>query len=137
MTNKNEKVRMTQLEDSADVRGSSFTPSILWQRLLSNNMDIHLMTLRPGFVRGNHYHRNRFEVLLMVYADAWSLHWDSGPETPTEHHSFSGSGAVMVEIEPLASHAIRNDGACDLQIIGLANIAYEPSSPDAYPRRVV
>lgn len=136
MTNKNEKVRITQLEDSADARGSSFTPSLLWQRLLSNNMDIHLMTLRPGFVRGNHYHRNRFEVLLIVYTDVWSLHWDSGPETPAEHHVFSGAGAVMVEIEPLASHAIRNDGASDLQIIGLANIAYEPSSPDAYPRRV-
>ncbi len=96
-----------------------------------------MATIRPGRVRGNHYHRDHFELLLILHTDRWSLHWDEGPDTPVQKREFQGAGAVMVEIEPLASHAVRNDGQTDLQIIGMASSIHDPASPDSIPRRVV
>ena len=131
------KVRITGLGDNSDDRGSSFAPRIPIDRLGPRIVDIHLATIRPGHVRGNHYHRDHFELLLILYADDWSLHWDDGPDTRIQSREFKGAGAVMVEIDPLASHAVRNDGQADLQIVGLANKVYDPTSPDAIPRQVV
>ena len=44
---------------------------------------------------------------------------------------------VVVEIEPLASHAVRNDGQRPLLIFAMTNGPYDPGHPDAYSRRVL
>jgi predicted RNase H-like nuclease len=59
--------------------------------------------------------------LTVLHSDRWTLLFDSGAGTPTESRAFSGSGAVRIEIDPLAAHAIQNDGASDLHIIATGN----------------
>jgi hypothetical protein len=44
---------------------------------------------------------------------------------------------VVIEVSPLASHAVFNDGSEDLFVTGLSDARYNPSHPDAYPRPVV
>lgn len=125
------------LTDSGDARGSSFPlPAALLDRI-GPVRDAHIATLVPRGVRGNHFHRARRELLVVVHTGAWSLHWDSGDDTPVESRRFTGSGAVLVTVPPLAAHAVRNDGAEELLILGLSDGPYDPSSPDAYPRDVV
>jgi len=104
---------------------------------LGSVKDIYIATIKPGAVRGNHYHCDRREVLCLIYNGEWSLHWDCGPETQTQREVFSGSGTVLVEIEPLASHAVRNDGEADILLVGLFSMPYDASQPDSYVRRVV
>jgi len=76
----------------------------------------HTETLRSGGVRGNYFHRTARELLVVLYTDRWTLHFDSGADTEIETRSFSGSGAVRIEIDPLSAHAIQNDGGADLHI---------------------
>lgn len=76
----------------------------------------HAETLRSGGVRGNYFHRTATELLVVLYTDRWMLHFDSGENTPVETHSFSGSGTVRIEIDPLSAHAVQNDGGADLHI---------------------
>jgi predicted RNase H-like nuclease len=76
----------------------------------------HAETLRSGGVRGNYFHRGARELVVVLYTDRWTLHFDSGENTPVETHSFSGAGAVRIEIDPLSAHAIHNDGGADLHI---------------------
>jgi len=76
----------------------------------------HAETLRSGGVRGNYFHRSARELLVVLYTDRWTLHFDSGADTSVETHSFSGGGAVRIEIDPLSAHAIQNDGGADLHI---------------------
>lgn len=130
-------IRIIRLADAGDSRGRSFTPPPECFNFIGSVQDMHIATVVPRAVRGNHYHEHHREILIMIYSDQWSLHWDSGPGTVIQKEAFSGSGVVMVEIEPLASHAIRNDGKSDIYMIGVSNIPYNPEEADSHPRRVV
>lgn len=99
-------------------------------------MDVHITTLVPGAVRGEHYHRDRRELLIVLHRGPWSLPWDCGEGTEIQRRDFTGGGAVLIEVAPLAAHAVRNDGPTDLSIVGLSDGAFDPAAPDAYPRRV-
>jgi predicted RNase H-like nuclease len=78
-------------------------------------------TLRSGGVRGNYFHRVARELLVVLYTDRWTLHYDSGDGTPVKTRTFNGSGAVRIEVEPLSAYAIQNDGASDLHIVAIGN----------------
>jgi hypothetical protein len=130
------ELRITVLKDSGDDRGSSFpVPDECFGGGFPVH-DAHLSTLMPGNVRGDHFHVTRHEILLVMSVDRWSLHWDSGAGTRIDARVFDGPGAVVIQVPPHASHAIRNDGSAPLQIVGLTDGPYEPATPDAYPRRV-
>jgi dTDP-4-dehydrorhamnose 3,5-epimerase-like enzyme len=129
-------LKVTILYDSGDDRGSSFpAPDECFAGGFTVR-NVHLSTLLPGYVRGNHFHVARHEALMVMSADRWSLHWDSGIGSPVEARSFDGPGAVVIHVPPHASHAIRNDGSAPLHIIGLADGPYDPDAPDAFPRQV-
>lgn len=130
------QLRISVLEDSGDERGSSFAPGTAWISFLGKVDDAHITTLLPGCVRGNHYHIHRREVLVVLFTDEWQLAWDQGAETGVATRRFSGAGAVLVEVDPLASHAIANSGKSPIWIVGLSNGVWDPRSPDAHHRRV-
>lgn len=129
-------IRITRISDEGDVRGSSFVMPDTMQALGTSVKDLHVMTLRPSHVRGNHFHSEKHERLLVVFNDKWSLHWDTGPETETKHRVFQGAGAVLLKVDPFASHAIKNDGDVDLVIIGWSDCTFDPDKPDL-TRRIV
>lgn len=130
------KLTYAELADSGDERGSSFPAPAMWQAGTFPLRDGHITTLLPGHIRGNHFHRTRNEILIVMFEDTWSLHWDTGEGTPCHHHQFEGQGTVVIRVEPHASHAIRNDGSVLLHLVGLSDDAYDPAVPDTFPRTV-
>jgi hypothetical protein len=128
---------MFRLTDSGDLRGSNFCVPDSSLEFLGCVRDVHLAEIRPGAVRGNHYHAFRRKVLCIRYTDAWSMHWDTGPDTPVQTENFSASGVVVVEIEPLVSHAVRNDGNLVMQLMGFSNLVFDPNKRETYGRQVV
>ena len=128
--------KVTVLKDSGDDRGSSFPVPDGWLAAPFPVQDAHLSTLMPGKVRGDHFHVVRHEILMVMSTDRWSLHWDSGDGTRIDVRVFEGPSAVVIQVPPHASHAVRNDGNAPLQILGLTDGPYDPAAPDAYPRKV-
>jgi dTDP-4-dehydrorhamnose 3,5-epimerase-like enzyme len=129
-------VEVLRLSSQGDERGVSFAND-KWRMFLQQVKDIHIATIRPGAVRGNHYHREQREVLFVTYTDEWSFHWEAEPGGPFLQRRFCGSGCVMITIEPEISHAVRNDGQEDLFLVGVSDADYDPLKPDAYRREVV
>ncbi|WP_405996673.1 hypothetical protein [Streptomyces sp. NBC_00829] len=132
-----QRFSVVELHDSGDARGSSFSVP---EELFAGRFpvaDIHIATIEPGAVRGNHFHAVRRELLVVMAADCWSLHWDEGAGTPVQQRSFDGPGTVLVTVPTGMSHAIRNDGAVAVQMIGLTDGPYDADDPDAHPRVVV
>lgn len=120
-------VRVTSLEPRSDARGSAFSVGLPFPIV-----ECHVATIRPGAIRGNHYHLQRHELLVVMHDGSWTLFWDEGEDTTVQSRSFDGSGAVLLEAPPRTAHAVRNDGARDLHIISLG----DTRETDTYPRRL-
>ena len=131
-----ELVRIVTIPDTGDHRGGSFALPDGWNRFLPNLVDIHVTMIRPGQVRGNHYHARHKEILLVIYRDEWSFYWDSGAGTAIQERVFPGTGGVLIAVMPLASHAVFNSGKRDLFVAGLSDARHDPNRPDAFPRPV-
>jgi UDP-2-acetamido-2,6-beta-L-arabino-hexul-4-ose reductase len=125
------------LDEHVDLRGFSYTLPDHQLSFLGPVKDVHFSMTLPGHIRGNHFHRKRKEVLVVRYEDAWTLAWDRGEGTVPQTRKFEGAGTVVVEIEPLAAHAVRNDGRAPLLIFAMTDGLYDPASPDAYGRIVL
>ncbi len=98
---------------------------------------MHVATIEPGAVRGNHFHAVRREVLVVMAEDRWSLHWDEGVGTPVQERGFPGPSTVLVIVPTGMSHALRNDGAVAMRMLGVTDGPYDADNPDAFPRVVV
>jgi dTDP-4-dehydrorhamnose 3,5-epimerase-like enzyme len=131
------EVRITLLDDHGDQRGSSYVPPTSWTSFLGVARDMHITTILPGQIRGNHYHAVRKELLVVLFEDRVLLKWDSGPGTPAAERTFHGPGAVLVEADPLASHAVSNTGQKPLWVIGMCDAVYNPQAPDSFPKRLL
>jgi predicted RNase H-like nuclease len=116
-------VRIIELDAHRDARGSSFAIDVPFASI----GDCHVATIRPAAVRGNHFHTHRRELLVVMYTDRWTLAWDDGRRV------FEGSGAVLIEIDPLTAHAVRNDGSADLHVFSIG----DAREADTLPRKLI
>jgi dTDP-4-dehydrorhamnose 3,5-epimerase-like enzyme len=130
-------VRVFTLEDNGDQRGSSYTLPSAQLEFLGSVQDVHFSMTSHGGVRGNHFHRLKREVLVVRFEDSWTLAWDEGEGTAPKLRTFTGSGTVAVEVDPLASHAVRNDGTKPVLIFAVSNGPYNPAHPDVHARKVI
>jgi len=128
-------VDVIELPESSDQRGVSFSLLVDHLRAIGRVEDVHIATIGPGHVRGNHYHLERGELIAVVYGGPWSLHWDTGPGTVRRRRDFTGRGAVAVAPPVNWSHAVRNDGEVDLWIFVASDRPYDGSG-DTVSRKV-
>jgi oxalate decarboxylase/phosphoglucose isomerase-like protein (cupin superfamily) len=97
--------------------------------------DVHLASIKPGAVRGNHYHLRRREAIVVLPGTKWSLHWDEDGNSGAQYREFDGRVAVLVLISPGASHAVRNDGESHLWLVAISSESYDPA--ESVSRKVV
>jgi oxalate decarboxylase/phosphoglucose isomerase-like protein (cupin superfamily) len=121
------KIQITELSNSGDARGYSFTAPAEALAFVGRMSDVHLASTKPGSVRGNHYHLRRREAIIILPGTKWSLHWDDGDGQPAQHRGFDGNLAVLVLVSPGASHAVRNDGDRDLWLAAISSETYDPA----------
>ena len=130
-------IYIEQLDDSTDARGLSF--SILNDHLerIGPVRDVHIGEIRPGCIRGNHFHAYRGELIAVVFADRWSLHWDTGPGTATHVKQFCGTGALAMIPPNNWSHAVKNDGEESLWIVAVSDQPYDRHESDPVRRDAI
>lgn len=125
-----------ELQDSTDDRGASFSVPLEVLRHVEAVRDVHIAVVRPGHIRGNHYHARHAEIITVVYQDDWSLHWDTGAGTTVHNRSFTGCGAVSIVVPLHWSHAVKNDGGIDLWLFNASDLAFAHGARDAVTRMV-
>lgn len=132
-----DQMQIVELDDSTDDRGFSF--SILEEHLalIKTIRDVHVAEIRPGAVRGNHYHAHRGELIAVVFTGRWSLHWDTGEGTEVHRRFFEGRGAVAVVPPRGWSHAVKNDGTESMWIYAASDASYDRHDPDPVARDAV
>ena len=121
------KVRVSDVPDSGDRRGSSFTLPAEALEFVGEVRDVHIASMVPGAVRGNHYHTRRREAIVVLNESPWSLYWDEGEGTALEKLSFEEAGATLILVLPGASHALKNDGNREMSIVAFSSETYDPA----------
>lgn len=129
------KIQTSELGNTGDARGFSFTLPPQALDFVGRVADMHLASTAPGAIRGNHHHLRRREAIVILPGTPWSLHWDEGEGTPAEHRSFNGGSAVLVLVSPGSSHAVRNDGTTPLWLVACSSEPYDPA--ETVTRKVV
>jgi hypothetical protein len=128
-------IQITELGNTGDPRGFSFTLPQEALDFVGRVADLHLASTAPEAVRGNHHHIRRREAIVLLPGPPWSLHWDEGKDQPAQHRGFNGNSAVLVLVSPGASHAIRNDGESPLWLVACSSEPFDPTETVA--RKVV
>jgi oxalate decarboxylase/phosphoglucose isomerase-like protein (cupin superfamily) len=129
------KIQITELNNSGDARGFSFTAPAEALAFVGRMSDVHLASTLPRAVRGNHYHLRRREAIVVLPGAKWSLHWDEGDGAVAQHREFAGTSTVLVLVSPGASHAVRNDGEAPLWLVAISSETYDPA--ESVTRKVV
>ena len=120
------KVQVEVTTVHRDSRGAVFEP--INGEELAAQRNVHVVLSEPGEVRGNHFHRQGTEVLvvqgpaLVRLRDAGELHDCQVPDG--EVHRFV--------IPPGVSHAIRHEGRKPGLLVGFNTFAHDPQTPDTF-----
>jgi len=127
-------IEIIALEDYGDIRGALFSVSETDIVFLDKIENIHFGKIHPNSIRGNHFHDQRKEILIIAYSEIWTLAWAQKDSSETRQKSFKGSGAVLIKINSGIAHTVKNDGKKDLEIISLSDRIFSKEKPDTFSR---
>ncbi|MGA7143523.1 MAG: hypothetical protein WBY47_03380 [Desulfobacterales bacterium] len=130
-------IEIKSIENYGDTRGDLYHISDTDLQFLDKIQNIHFGKIHPNFVRGNHYHRQTKEMLIVSYSDAWTLAWAKKDTTRMSIKEFTGSGAVLIKINEGVAHALKNNGDGDLALIALSNKRFSKENTDAITRILI
>lgn len=74
---------------------------------LGDVRNLHIVSMQPGAVRGEHHHKNQLEFLLIMGGDV-EIAWQLPGETEKHRARLKASPPVVLRVEPDVMHAIKN-----------------------------
>jgi dTDP-4-dehydrorhamnose 3,5-epimerase-like enzyme len=127
-------IEITKLENYSDTRGALYNIPDTDMQFLDKIQNIHFGKICPGSIRGNHYHHQSKEMLIIGYLDTWTLAWAKKDSDEISKKEFTESGAVLVKINEGVVHSVKNNGDKELEIIALSNRIFSKENPDTISR---
>jgi dTDP-4-dehydrorhamnose 3,5-epimerase-like enzyme len=123
-------------EVKSDERGWAVEPmdaAVLSEGKIKN---IHVVSIEPGAVRGNHYHATKTEFVLIIGSGCqfWVVERDTRMEKCLVSDN---SKPLLVKIPPMVSHAFRNVGESPVYLFCFGDQEYDPSGPDVFKHVIV
>ncbi|MCX6820760.1 MAG: WxcM-like domain-containing protein [Candidatus Aenigmarchaeota archaeon] len=99
---------------------------------------IYVATLVPGAVRGNHYHKHKFEWVSAVAGKIRMIVENVGTAKRTEITLDSGAETVRrFCIRPGEAHAFENVSDGTAVLVVYTNKVYDPATPDTYEHKLL
>jgi len=86
---------------------------------------MHLVSIRPGAVRGNHLHRNATEWIL-VFGGTGRLSWKCPEGSGIREFTIQGRGPELYQVPPGVDHAIANTSSDEIYAL----VFYDRDSPE-------
>lgn len=116
------------LDAKSDPRGSLF-------ELASGYGQLFYSSTKPGQVRGNHWHVERFERFCVVQGEAeMNVRKLFTDEVVT--YKLSGNTPVFVDTKTFFVHNLVNTGKDELLTLFWANKPFDPENPDTYQENI-
>jgi len=124
------KYKIKELEIHSDNRGW------LVELLKANELEkpvkqLHIASIKPGCVRGNHYHSKRMEWFFIVAGKA-ELSLQDIKTKEKIHFKLSPKEPKVITIFPYIAHAVKNIGKEIVYLVSAQSDIYNPRKPDAF-----
>jgi dTDP-4-dehydrorhamnose 3,5-epimerase-like enzyme len=127
-------IEIIKLENYGDKRGTLYNVPDTDLLFLDKMKNIHFGRISPDSIRGNHYHHQSKEMLIISYSDTWTLAWAKKDSDEISKKEFTGSGAVLIKVNEEIVHSVKNIGDKDLEIIALSNRIFSKEDSDTSAR---
>ena len=124
-----EVIKMDYCEDN---RGRSMSIPAKAFDFLGDVVETHISEIKSETVRGNHWHDNRNEVMIVQGLDAFEFAWSSDNNSPREIMRFDAGSFVTILIPRLVCHAIKNCGQSPIWVTAISDGKYDGVTPDTY-----
>lgn len=119
-----ERIEKQIVKRFTDNRGVVFEP--LDEVDIAHQKNVHVVVSRPGAVRGNHYHVNGTETLVVCGPALIRIRQGDNREDV----AIAAQETIRMVIPPKISHAIQNTGDTDCLLVAFNTIAHDPANPD-------
>lgn len=122
------------LETHTDERGG------LVEMLKENDIEkpikqINVITINPGFERGDHYHKEKFEWFFVARGNV-ELSLYNTETKEKQIIELSAEKPQVVNITPNIAHKFKNISKETAVLIYAINHVYNPSQTDTYPFKI-
>ncbi len=102
-------IQIKEIEFDQDDRGWSIRPITDEEIGTGKIKDIHMVSMRPGAIRGNHYHAYKTEHIFVMGSTCRVVVMDNNTKEREEEIIGHNKKALLV-IPPHVTHAIENIG---------------------------
>lgn len=128
------KYKVKELEIHSDERG--WLVEMLKRNELKKEIkQINVATIKPGGIRGNHYHLKRTEWFLIIRGKAEFYLADLKTEEKV-CFKISPNKATVITVFPKIAHAVKNSGKGIAYLVEAQNTIYNPKNPDTFPHLI-
>jgi uncharacterized RmlC-like cupin family protein len=116
------KVKRIKAQGTAweDARGWGMNPLETANIATESLGDLHVVSIKPGCVRGNHCHPNAREWIL-VFGGPARFAWRHGADGDTQEDIVDGESPAFFEIPAGVGHAVMNASNRDIYLISMSN----------------
>jgi len=126
------KYQIKDLEVHADHRG--WLVEMLKRNQIKQDIkQIYVATIKPGEIRGNHYHLKRTEWFFVAAGKA-EISLEDIKTKKKIRLRVSSKKPQVVTIFPKIAHAVKNVGKETVYLISAQNTIYNPKNPDTFPK---
>lgn len=102
-------IQIKEIEFDQDDRGWSLKP--ITDNDMKNGIisDVHIVSMKPGAIRGNHYHAHKTEYILVIGSACRVVAIDNNTKKK-EEKTIENNSKILLVISPNVTHTVENIG---------------------------
>ncbi len=127
-------LKVHRLEAKRETRGWSVEPAA---ELLASGFirNVHVVSLEPGTVRGNHVHHRQQEFVMVFGGRCLVVAEDENGER--EEMTVEPGEMYLFEIRPAVRHAFKNIDDHTTYLLACTDTPYDRENPDVEPAQII
>ncbi len=128
-------IQIKEIEFNQDDRGwfiRPITDDDIKSRIVC---DVHMVSIKPGGIRGNHYHVYKTENILVIGSACRVIVVDNCTKKK-EETTIGNTGNILLVIPPDVTHAIENIGNDVAYLLCFSNVKEDLESQDIVKKRL-
>ncbi|OGL46250.1 MAG: hypothetical protein A2W05_10090 [Candidatus Schekmanbacteria bacterium RBG_16_38_10] len=129
-------IEILDIETSADNRGIAIRPVSDEELQKKNIFNLHIVSLKPGVVRGNHYHQYQNEIICIFGSRCRVVAVDNKTGR-REDEIIEEERNVLLKVPTNVTHALKNIGNGILYLLCYSDRKYDSENYDAVANKVL